>query len=94
MLITAVFHLIHARSSKTTRKEHGSLCIQCAFRCYRARCKAFDKRCVTAVSVLKYSSAIPFHGPAKALEFRMMNFWMSNSAKLSEMRLKCARLSA
>ena len=53
MLITAVFHLIHAKVKvETTRKElHGSLCIQCAFRCYRARCKAFDKRCVTAVSV-------------------------------------------
>jgi hypothetical protein len=90
MLITALFHLIHAKVHVTqTRAEtKGALCIQCAFRCYRARSKSFDRRCVTALSVLKYSSAIPFHGPAKALEFRLVNFWMSDSNKLAEMRVE------
>jgi hypothetical protein len=90
MLVTALFHLIHAKFHTRIRRAevNGSWTIQRAFRCYRARCKAFDRRCVTDLIVLKYSSAVPFHGPAKALEFRYLNFWMTDSPEIAEMRLE------
>ena len=85
-----MFHVIHAKfSTRHKRSEQkGALMMQMAFRCYRARCKHFDLRCVTQMSVLKFSSAMPFHGPAKALEFRMVNFWMTDVNNFAEMRVE------
>lgn len=91
--IQALFHLIHAKvvSTVARRERRGAQIIQSAYRCYVARGIAFDLRCVTEVSVLKFSSAVPFHGPAKVLDFKIRSFWMAESTEQSEIRVEMKR---
>jgi len=94
VIITALFHVIHSKKVVQFRRReiNSAWCIQRSFRCYYARCAAFDRRCITNISVLKYSSAMPFHGPAKALAFKAFNFWMSDSPELAEVRVEMSKL--
>ena len=91
--IQALFHLIHAKviTTVTRRERRAAYVIQGAYRCFVARGKSFDLRCVREVSVLKFSSAVPFHGPAKVLDFHQRSFWMAESVEQSEIRFEMKR---
>lgn len=79
VLIISLFRKLHGkkRVAHVRREFRSALCIQSAYRCYRARCMMFDFRSVSLLAVLKSSpESVEGHGPEKALEHRDDTFWI------------------
>jgi hypothetical protein len=95
IIISSLFRMIKAKNStKILKIEKNAACImQRAYRCYVSRCKLFDLRCITELSVLKYSpSFLSSHGPEKALEHRDDTFWIAESTEKAEIRIEFMKI--
>lgn len=93
--ISTLFRMNRAKKrTAILRKEYNAaLTLQCAYRCYVARSKHFDRRCVAELAVLKSSpEAVPLHGPEKALEHREDTFWIAESNERAEIRVEFAKV--
>lgn len=92
--VTSLFRMISAKrlTKNLTREFRSASTIKGAYRCYRARCKLFDRRCVEKLSVLKYSSAVPMHGADKCLEHRSDTFWIAESNEFAEIRVELSKV--
>jgi hypothetical protein len=69
---------------KKLRREYKSIiCIQCAYRLYRAKICVMNKLSVETMVVLKCSSFVVNHEPEKCLEHREQTFWMADSPDMA-----------
>lgn len=93
VVISSLFRLVGAakRVRKLLRERTAANVLAGAYRCYVARSKHFDRRCVAELSVLKSSPSVPLHGPEKCLEHRSDTFWLSDGAEKAEIRVEMAR---
>lgn len=94
--ISAFFRLIIAnRVTQVRRIEINSAkLIQCGVRCWIARSRKFDLMCIRRASILKFSSAIPDHGPEKLLDFKSHTYWLSDSPERAEVRIELKKRQA
>lgn len=95
VLVSTLFRMIRAkfRTAILRRERNAAVLLQCAYRCYVARSKAFDRRCVPDLAVLKSSpESVELHGPEKALEHRDDTFWIAESNEKAEIRVEFAKI--
>jgi hypothetical protein len=93
--ISTLFRMIRAkrRTAILRREREAAVVLQCAYRCYVARSRHFDRRCVGELAVLKSSpEAVPMHGPEKVLEHRDDTFWIAESNERAEIRVEFAKV--
>lgn len=88
--IMALFHGWRGKKKLRRRRLEmkSALILQCAVRCYHARSKVFNFRSADNLSVLKFSSAVPEHGPEKCLSFKAHAYWMADSPNFAEIRIE------
>lgn len=93
--VSSLFRMIRAkkRTGILRRERNAAVIMQCSYRCYVARSRHFDRRCVAELSVLKSSpESVPEHGPEKALEHREDTFWIAESNERAEIRIEFAKV--
>lgn len=93
--ISSLFRMIRAKRRTRTlqRERNAAMIMQCSYRCYVARSRHFDRRCVAELSVLKSSpESVPLHGPDKALEHREDTFWIAETNEKAEIRVEFAKM--
>lgn len=89
--IASVYRMFASRRKTRVllRERRAATVIAMAWRCSRARFRAFDKRCVDTLSVLKsLPDSVPFHGPEKCLEHHEDTFWIAESNERAEIRIE------
>lgn len=93
--VSSLFRMIRAkkRTGILRRERNAAVIMQCSYRCYVARSRHFDRRCVAELSVLKSSpESVPEHGPEKALEHREDTFWIAESNERAEIRIEFGKV--
>ena len=93
--ISSLFRMIRAKrhTGILRRERNAAMIMQCSYRCYVARSRHFDRRCVAELSVLKSSPEhVPEHGPEKALEHREDTFWIAETNERAEIRVEFAKV--
>lgn len=93
--ITSVMRMIRGRkhTRRLRRERNAAMVMQCSYRCYVARSRHFDRRCVAELSVLKTSpESVPMHGAEKALEHREDTFWIAETNEKAEIRVEFAKM--
>jgi hypothetical protein len=73
-----------------TKEKNAAIRIQCAYRCYCAKCEVLSRKSVRNINILKYSSHVDRFTPARILDELFETMWLAeyNTADSVDIRFE------
>ncbi|CAM9115659.1 unnamed protein product, partial [Ectocarpus fasciculatus] len=94
--ITALFRRITAKKfvGIVRREYKAALCIQGAFRTWKAYLKMIELRSIRSLKILRVSSEVELHEAKFCLDLKSHSFWLSKDPEFAEIRVEMERKEA